>query len=136
MHTHRPLITQGVALLMALTVLVHVFLGGPEYHLPYQRELEDPLLRAMAAVLWHAVTVVLAVLAAGLVWLAHRPDPALEAVISGIQIGFAALFLWYGAVQLGSLVPMPQWIIFLLLPALTRLGQWQRPGAARAGAGQ
>ena len=135
-HGHSPLITRITAALMALTFLVHVFMGGPEFHEPYQTVLDDPLLRAMAAVLWHAVSVVLAVLALGLWLLARRPDPALEAVISGVQLGFAGLFLWYGMVQLGSLMPMPQWMIFLALPVLTRLGQWQRqpaPLAAPAG---
>ncbi len=88
-----------------------------------QAALADQGLAAFAAVLWHAVTVVLAVLAAGLWVLAQRHDPAFEAVLSAIQLGFAALFVFYGLTRLGALAPMPQWIIFLAIPALTRFGQ-------------
>ena len=47
---------------------------------------------------------------------------ALLWLVCAIQIGFAALFLWYGARQLRSLWPMPQWILFLGVPALTIWG--------------
>lgn len=115
--------TRLASALMALTFFIHVFAGGPEVHTPLQVALADQGLAAFAAVLWHAVTVVLAVLAAGLWVLAQRHDPALEAVLSAIQLGFAALFVFYGLTRLGALAPMPQWIIFLAIPALTRFGQ-------------
>jgi hypothetical protein len=69
------------------------------------------------------VTVVLVVLAGGLWVLARRDDPALEAILSGIQLGFAAIFVFYGLTRLGTVMPMNQWIIFLIIPALTRFGQ-------------
>jgi len=115
--------TRIAAALMALTFFIHVFAGGPEVHAPLQEALADQGLAAFAAVLWHAVTVVLAVLTMGLWVLARRHDPALEAVLSAIQLGFALLFVVYGLTRLGSLAPMPQWIIFLAIPALTRFGQ-------------
>ena len=115
--------TRLAAALMGLTVLLHVFGGGPEVHAPLQAALTDPFLAAFAAVLWHAVTVVLAVLAGGLWVLAQRRDPALEAILSGIQLGFAALFIFYGLTRLGTIMPMIQWIIFLVIPAMTRVGQ-------------
>ena len=115
--------TRLAAALMGLTVLLHLFGGGPEVHAPLQAALTDPLLAAFATVLWHAVTVVLAVLAGGLWVLAQRRDPALEAILSGIQLGLAALFVFYGVTRLGTVMPMNQWIIFLAIPALTRLGQ-------------
>ena len=115
--------TRLAAALMGLTVLLHLFGGGPEVHAPLQAALTDPLLAAFATVLWHAVTVVLAVLAGGLWVLAQRRDPALEAILSGIQLGLAALFIFYGLTRLGTVMPMNQWIIFLAIPALTRLGQ-------------
>lgn len=115
--------TRVSAALMGLTFLIHVFAGGPDVHTPLQMALTAPGLAAFAAILWHAVTVVLTVLTFGLWWLADRDDPKFEAVLSGIQIGFAALFIGYGALRLGTLWPMPQWIIFLAIPALTRFGQ-------------
>lgn len=115
--------TRLAAALMGLTFFIHVFGGGPEVHDPLQAALTDPFLAAFAAVLWHAVTVVLAVLAGGLWVLAQRHDPALEVILSGIQLGFAALFVFYGLTRLGTMMPMNQWIIFLAIPALTRFGQ-------------
>ena len=115
--------TRLAAALMALTFFIHVFGGGPEVHDPIQAALTDPILAAFAAVLWHMVTVVVAVLACGLWVLAGRHDPALEAILSSIQLGFAALFIAYGLTRLGSILPMSQWIIFLAIPALTRFGQ-------------
>lgn len=115
--------TRLAATLMGLTVLLHVFGGGPDVHDPLQAALSDPALAAFAAVLWHMVTLVLIVLAGGLWVLARRRDLALEAILSGIQLGFAALFIAYGLARLGTVIPMSQWIIFLTIPALTRFGQ-------------
>jgi uncharacterized membrane protein len=111
------------AVLMILTLCIHVFGGGPEVHEALLRGLSEPALAAFASVLWHAVTVVLAVLAFGLWQLAKRNDAPFELVLSGIQIGFAVLFIVYGLSRLGTLWPMPQWIVFLIIPALTRFGQ-------------
>lgn len=115
--------TRLAAALMGATVLIHVIAGGADVHAPLQAALPDPALAAFAAVLWHAVTVVLIVLAYGLWVLGGRRDPALETILSGVQIGFAALFLFYGLTRLGTVWDMPQWLIFLALPALTRFGQ-------------
>ena len=118
--------TRLAAALMGLTVLLHVFAGGPEVHDPLQVALSDPFLAAFAAVLWHMVTVALVVLAGGLWVLAQRHDPALEAILSGIQLGFAAVFIFYGLTRLGTVILMNQWTIFLIIPALTRFGQSRR----------
>lgn len=115
--------TDFAAALMALTLCIHLFAGGPEVHSSLQAALFDAGLAAFAAILWHAVSVVLAVLAVGLWVLARRHDPALEAMLSAIQLGFAALFIFYGLTRLGTLWSMPQWIIFSAIPALTRVGQ-------------
>ncbi|WP_439529040.1 hypothetical protein [Pannonibacter sp.] len=134
-HTARPSApTMGAAVLMAATVVLHVVGGGPEVHDPLLAATVDPKLNAFVSVLWHAVTVVLVALAAGLAVLACRCDTALEAVLSGLQLGFAALFIGYGLMRLGNLTDMPQWVIFLSIPVLTRVGQMRRRGrAATAG---
>lgn len=115
--------TRFAAALMGVTVMIHLFAGGPDVHAPLQAALPDPGLAAFAAVLWHAVSVVLVMLTFGLWVLAERRDLAFEAVLSGIQIGFAAIFLFYGLTRLGTFSLMPQWVIFLAIPALTRFGQ-------------
>ena len=111
--------------LMALTAGIHVFAGGPEYHAIYQDILPTPYLASMAAVLWHAVTVNLIVFAAALLWLTARPSRGLAITISAMQLGWAVLFLYYGIGVLGSPWPMPQWVIFLIIPLLTLYGSRQ-----------
>lgn len=123
MPVQRLNLTYFAALLMALTLGVHLFLGGPEYHEQYQRMLTDANLRSMAAVLWHIVSVILASFSFGLFYLAQRRNVAVEFMLSGIQLGFAALFLWYGLTELGSIWPLPQWTAFTLIPLLTFIGQ-------------
>ena len=103
---------------------IHVVAGGREVHQPMQRS-DLPLdLRAFSAVLWHAVTVVLLVMAAGTAWLAVWPDSGLALVLIAICLGWALLFVWYGQRMLGRLMPMPQWISFLVLAALIGWGTW------------
>ncbi len=120
------------AALMLLTVFVHVFAGGPEIHQPIQNSALPSVVRAVGAVLWHAVTVVLTLFFVALLWLARHENPALLWLVNGIQLGFAGLFIWYGWAQLGTLWPMPQWIIFIVIPALT-LWQGRRPATAIQG---
>lgn len=105
--------------LMGLTFFVHLFAGGPEVSQPIQASTLDPVVRAVALVVWHGVSVMLAVMAAALVWLAYRENTALALMTIAIQLGFAALFIGVGWVQLGTLAPMPQWSIFVIIPALT-----------------
>lgn len=108
--------------LMATTCLVHVFAGGPEIHHPIQDSDLPVELRAISAVIWHAVTLILAAFSAVLFWLAIRDNAALAYLTIVVQLGFAGLFLFYGLTMLGSPWSMPQWIAFLLIPALTLLG--------------
>lgn len=115
--------TRLAAALMGATVLIHVFAGGVDVHVPLQTALHVAELAAFAAVLWHGATVVLIVLTYGLWVLAKRRDLAFEIVLSGVQVGFAAVFLLYGLTRLGTVSDMPQWVIFLIIPALTRFGQ-------------
>ena len=107
------------ALLMLLTSGIHVFAGGPEIMTPIRQSNLSKPVKAVADVVWHGVTVMLLLMAAGLGWLAYMPNPALLWMICAVQIGFAGLFIAYGLGQLGNLKQMPQWIIFLGIPALS-----------------
>ncbi|MGL4636082.1 MAG: hypothetical protein ACRCWF_08885 [Beijerinckiaceae bacterium] len=118
--------TRIAAVLMGATIFLHIFGGGPSVHEPLQAAVASPVLAAFAAVFWHFITVVLAILAVGLWNLSRRDDLFLEFILSGIQIGLAALFLAYGFSRLGEPWSMPQWVIFLTIPALTRFGQSKR----------
>jgi hypothetical protein len=110
------------AVLMCVTVLVHVVIGGREVMQPLRGSDLPPLVRAVMDVVWHGVTVTLMALAGGLFWLTWNDNPPLLWIVNAIQVGFAGLFIWYGITQLRSLWPMPQWIIFLGVPALTIWG--------------
>lgn len=111
-----PTLTAGV--LMAATFILHVFGGGPEFHAPIQTSALDLPLRAMSAVLWHFVSLMLAVQAVALFWLARHPDRAMTALLAAIQLGLTGLFLFYGQTMLGTVWILGQWTIFLTLAAL------------------
>ncbi len=108
--------------LMTTTVFVHVFLGGPEIMPPVRKAAIPVQVRAVMEVIWHGITVVLICIAGGLFWLVWNDNPALLWVISAIQVGFGGLFIWYGARQLRNLWVMPQWVVFLGVPALSVWG--------------
>lgn len=108
--------------LLFLTTGVHVFLGGPEIHLPIQESELAPPVRAVGAVIWHAVTVILLVFGGACAWLARNPNPPLAWAMVAVQLGFVALFIGYGMTLLGNLTVMPQWIIFTLISAVIAMG--------------
>lgn len=111
------------ALLMTLTVLIHVFVGGAEVMDPIRASTLDPLVIAVTNVVWHAITLQLALFVVGLFWLVQHQSRPLVAMMLAMQLGFALIFLGYGIADLGTLWPMPQWIIFLGIPALMLMGE-------------
>lgn len=113
----------AAAVLMFATLLAHVFGGGPEIHVPIQASELSPYLRAISAVIWHAITVTLLVFSVALVGLIRHANFALERVMIAVQLGFAALFLAYGVRLLGNVTDMPQWIAFMLIPGLMVLSR-------------
>jgi len=117
---NKPLL--AATALMALTVVAHIFGGGPQYLTPFQIELPNDELRSMAAVLWHAVSVSLIAFTLALGWMTRQPNRPLALTISALQLGWAGLFVFYGLTMLGNLSEMPQWSIFILVPALTWWG--------------
>lgn len=108
--------------LLFLTTGVHVFLGGPEIHVPIQESDLHPVIRAVGAVVWHAVTVMLLVFGAGCAWLARNSNAPMAWLMIATQLGFVGLFIGYGMVLLGNLTDMPQWIIFGLTSAVIAMG--------------
>ncbi|MEY1557720.1 hypothetical protein AB3Y40_18975 [Yoonia sp. R2331] len=111
------------AALMALTTLIHVFVGGPEVMDPIRASTLDPLVIGVASVVWHAITLLLALFAVALLWLARNSNKPLVALLLAMQLGFGLIFLGYGIADLGTIWPMPQWIIFFAIPALMLVGQ-------------
>ncbi|WP_316015624.1 hypothetical protein [Roseobacter sp. HKCCA0434] len=114
----------AAAIFAAVICLIHVIAGGREVHVPIQAHGLPPGLRAISAVLWHAVTVILIVMAGATAWLAMRPEPGLAVALIAICLGWAGLFVWYGLRQLGTVRDMPQWGLFLALAGLIGWGMW------------
>ena len=123
--------TLAAAILTAATFALHVWGGGPEFNQPLQASALPAELRAMSGVLWHAVSVELAVFAVALLWLARTPNLPMSVTLAAIQLGFAGLFLWYGYALLGSIWVLPQWTIFLTLAALILWGSREKAQPTR-----
>ncbi|MEY1557721.1 hypothetical protein AB3Y40_18980 [Yoonia sp. R2331] len=109
-----------------LVTLVHVFYGGYRVMDPVRASDLTPLIIAVTNVIWHVATLLMALLALATLWLARHPNRPLAVLIIAIHLGAALLFLGYGAVDLGSLRPMPHWVAFLILPTLMLIGERNR----------
>ncbi|GAB5445699.1 hypothetical protein [Gymnodinialimonas sp.] len=94
------------------TAAIHALVGGPEVNAPVQASDLDPLVRAVSAVVWHALTALFIVLGVALLWTARRVSVALVWVVLAVSVAFVGLFLGVGVVALGSVWPMPQWVLF------------------------
>lgn len=112
--------------LSVLTFCIHTFLGGADYHAVVLNVIETPLLSALTSVLWHAATFGIVMFAATALWMAWHPNRALALTMAALQLGWAGLFIYYDLTRLGSLWAMPQWTIFLILPALILWGDQKR----------
>lgn len=116
----------AAAAFMGLTLIAHIFGGGPEViDVVMASDLPD-VVRMLSAVVWHIVSITLAVFTVGLVYLAGTENRPLELMMAAVQIGFVALFLGYGIFGLGNITEIPQWTVFVLMPVLTFIGSSRR----------
>ncbi len=114
----------AASILSVLTFLIHVFVGGPEIHVPVLESAFSPMVKAVLSVVWHATSAMLAINAVAL-FLAARSTVhrlGLVLLVSAQNLAFAVLFIYYGLAHLGTLLPMPQWIIFIALTGLSLAG--------------
>ena len=112
--------------LMALTVIAHVFGGGPEVNDIVSASGLPPTVRALSSVVWHGITLMLVLATLALAYLATHDNPAMEAFLGLWQLGLAALFIGYGIMQLGTVWLTPQWTVFITMPLLTYIGSRRR----------
>lgn len=116
----------SAAVLSSLTFFVHVFAGGPEVHDPMLALAKSfpILLQAFVSVMWHAITVILAINSVALLIALRKPDlqNTIVLFVTSQYMAFAALIAFYGLVRLGSMLPMPQWIAFMLISGLAVAG--------------
>ena len=102
----------GAAILYVATAAIHAFMGGPEINAPIQLSDLHPLIRAISAVIWHALTVLFLIFGGALWWAARHENQALVVTILAVTLAFIALFLVIGIVLLGTFFAMLQWVIF------------------------
>jgi len=108
--------------LLVVTALTHAFVGGPEINAPVQSSGLDPVVRAVSAVVWHALTALFLVLAAALAWTARHNNPLLIWVTLALNLAFIAIFAAVGVVALGNLTEMPQWTLFVAISLCLLVG--------------
>jgi len=106
------------SLVMALTFLVHVFIGGPELYNPLRASNLSTLEWSTLSVVWHFTSMQLLLLAAALLYLARYRNSGLFSFVLATAIGFAGLFIGYGIVDLQSIALMPQWTAFSVVAGL------------------
>jgi small-conductance mechanosensitive channel len=120
----------SATLLSLLTLGVHVFAGGTEIHeaLLERASTFPDLLQTFISVMWHAITVVIAINSVVLFLAVYqsKSQTALAYVVIAQYLGYAALFAFYDLLNLGSLIAMPQWIVFTVISAMVLAGLYSQ----------
>lgn len=120
------------AALYFATAAIHAFMGGPEINAPIQLSELHPLVRAISAVIWHALTALFLTFGGALLWAARAENQALVITILAVTLAFIALFLIIGIVLLGTIFAMLQWVLFGAIAAAMIWGLMQRGSTAAA----
>lgn len=116
----------SAGVLSSLTFFVHVFAGGPEIHdtLLTLGSHFPSMLQAFISVMWHAVSVILAINSVALLVAAWKPY--IQHVLVGFvlcqYIAFVGLFILLGLTRLDSVLQMPQWILFVVISSVALPG--------------
>ncbi len=116
------LASAGVASL--LTCGIHVVMGEREIHVPMLDSKMHPTIIPVWTVVWHMVSVLLAM--NGIWLLLAASDPALALAYASLPIATsvatAGLFLFYGIKRLGNIWMNPQWVLFVAIAGLGLIG--------------
>lgn len=111
----------SAAALTGVTTCIHLFAGTKEIMTPILKAEHPVALKAVMMVIWHGVTLILALMTIGIAFVAMHQNIPLALFIIAVQLGFAGLFLYYNLSMIGGLFRLPQWTVFLLVPALMSL---------------
>jgi len=119
---NRWILMSGI--LSTLVIFLHVIGGGNDVHKPVLDSELSVLLKAYSSILWHAVTVVLLVNSAALIIAAMNSDlrHALVYMVASQYLAFAGVFIFYGLSRLATVATMPQWVTFIVIPAIALWG--------------
>ena len=107
---NRAIMIAGLIFLACAAI--HAFLGGPEINRAVQASDAHPVVRAVSAVIWHALTALFALAGVALWRTARQPNRALNLFLLTLCLSFVALFLAIGIAELGTIFLMPQWVLF------------------------
>ncbi|MDP3278068.1 MAG: DUF3995 domain-containing protein [Deltaproteobacteria bacterium] len=107
--------------LWLFTAGLHAVAGGREVLRPVLVAPLDPLARGVSEVAWHLLTWQFAGFGvAGLITSTLPSAQPAYAWLSGASaVGFASLFLGFGALRFRSILRMPQWILFVPIAGLS-----------------
>lgn len=127
-HVRLNMAYLAAAGLFLATAAIHAFMGGPEINAAVQGSDLHPLVRAVSAVVWHALTALFVVFGGAMAWAAWHSARAVVVTVLAVNLSFVGLFLAIGIVALGTVWPMPQWVLFgaisgLMVWGLTREAQ-------------
>ncbi|ABD55572.1 hypothetical protein Jann_2655 [Jannaschia sp. CCS1] len=125
-----PIVASGG--LYIATAAIHAFMGGPEINAPIQASDLHPFIRAISAVIWHALTALFVIFGVALLWTARDGSRALIVTILAVTLAFVALFLGIGIVLLGTVGAMLQWVLFGAIAATLIWGLIRAPAPAFA----
>jgi len=114
----------GLALgsaVFAGTALIHMFLGIPDVAAPIDAAPLDAEIRATALAAWHIITWHFVLVALGLLLLAtgRLKSKALAWGAAAMALGDGAIFASMSLTRFGSVIVLPQWVLFAA--ALTAL---------------
>jgi hypothetical protein len=120
------------AILSTLTCAVHVLYGGVRIHAPLLKSDAPRVVRAVGSVIWHAMTAMMLVNAAGLLYAASESSGAgpVAALIAAQYLASAGLFVVYGITRYGSVLILPHWVVFLTMALLALWGAGMVPFSA------
>lgn len=106
---------------MALTVGAHVFGGGPEIWLPVYESALSEVVRITMGLVWHGLSIIFIIMA-GLSLVAYlkpKHSAGINLSLALLNLGIGGLALIYGFVATGSVLLLPQWILFLPMAVFT-----------------
>ena len=114
----------SAGIVAALSVLIHVFGGGPEIAHPLLRATELPdVSKYVNYYCWHLVTMTIAAMAVGLIWASIDPgQTGLASMWSVMAVLFTAWSLALIKWKRQKIWTMPQWTLFGLISVLALIG--------------
>lgn len=105
--------------LMSLTIVAHAFGGGPEIWQPVYASNLSQTVRITMGLVWHGLTIIFIIMAvlSLVAYLKPKLSAGINISLAPINLGIGGLALIYGLASTGSVLVLPQWILFLPMAA-------------------